>query len=206
MSNILNAHVSIVGVRSILWHKFGPEALPLEKKERTGVAGHDPEEWRHSVHVTKEGQLYIPHTYVFGCLRDAAKYHKVNRRSASTFVSATLRVKDNRVYIDRYFPGYPNGHAFDITKADVPPTDDDEPVFLDITGVRNPSTKARNIRYRVGASTGWKAEFTLEWDKTIVDRNLLESIIIDAGRLVGLGDGRSVGYGRFELESFEILE
>jgi len=39
MSNILQAKVRIKGTRPLFWHKFGPDALPLEKQERTGVAG-----------------------------------------------------------------------------------------------------------------------------------------------------------------------
>jgi len=38
------AEVSIEGLRPLLFHVFGPEALPLEKQERTDVTGNDPEE------------------------------------------------------------------------------------------------------------------------------------------------------------------
>ncbi|MBI4783274.1 MAG: hypothetical protein HY785_18430, partial [Oscillatoriophycideae cyanobacterium NC_groundwater_1537_Pr4_S-0.65um_50_18] len=46
--------------------------------------------------------------------------------------------------------------------------------------------------------------FLLDWDKTIVSRSEMEAVAIDAGKLVGLGDGRSIGYGRFEMQSFEV--
>jgi len=42
----VTAKVSVVGTRPMLFHKFGPEALPLEKQEKVGVAGNDPSEWR----------------------------------------------------------------------------------------------------------------------------------------------------------------
>lgn len=43
---MLKATVSRQGVRPLLWHHFGPDTLPLDKKrEKTGVAGNDPEEW-----------------------------------------------------------------------------------------------------------------------------------------------------------------
>lgn len=45
-SNIVTAHVVIEGKRPLLWHHFGPDALPLEKRERTGGAGNDPHEWK----------------------------------------------------------------------------------------------------------------------------------------------------------------
>lgn len=200
MSNILTATVSIRGTRPILWHKFGPESLPLEKQERAGVAGNDPTEWRKTVLYTAEGQLYIEPAYVFSCLRDAARYTKKGRGSIMKFVAATLQVTDDRVLIDRFIPGFNGG------LPDEMPTDPDLPVYLDVRGVRNPSTKARNVRYRVAASIGWETTFHLLWDCTIVDRGQMQAVTIDAGRLVGLADGRSIGFGRFEVVGFEITE
>ena len=37
-TNIMQAKVKIKGVRPLLWHHFGPDALPLERQEKTGVA------------------------------------------------------------------------------------------------------------------------------------------------------------------------
>lgn len=54
-TNIVTAEVSIVGTRPFLFHKFGPEALPLEKQERSGVAGNNPDEWRKTFWYTKMG-------------------------------------------------------------------------------------------------------------------------------------------------------
>lgn len=206
MANILTATVSIKGVRPLWWHKFGPDALPLEKQERTGVAGNDPQEWRKTVLVTRDGQLYLDPTYIFSTLREGARYTKKGKGSIQTVVSATLQVVDDRILIDRYFPGFPNGHSFDIKTADVPSTDFDDLVYLDIRGVRNPSTKARNVRYRIAAAPGWTTAFHLQWDKTIVSRGEMESVCIDAGKLVGVGNGRTIGMGRFEVTGFEIGE
>ena len=63
------AMVKIKGTRSLLWHHFGPDALPLEKQERTGVAGNDPEEWKKTYLVTKDKQLYLDPSYIFACIR-----------------------------------------------------------------------------------------------------------------------------------------
>lgn len=192
MSNIVTARVSVKGTRPLLLHAFGPDALPLEKQERTGVAGNDPEEWKKTVLMTKERQLYIKHTYVFGCLRDAAKHTKRGRGTLQRYVAATLQVSPNTILIkDRFVP-------------EEPETDETLPVYLDIAGVRNPSTGARNVRYRIAANDGWECDFILEFDKTIVSRQEMEAVLLDAGRLVGLGDGRSVGYGRFQTLAFEI--
>jgi hypothetical protein len=34
----------------------------------------------------------------------------------------------------------------------------------------------------------------------------MEAVIIDTGSLVGIGDGRAIGYGRFTLEQFTVSE
>lgn len=201
MSNLLTATVKIRGTRPIIWHAFGPDSIPLEKQERRGVPGNDPGEWRTTVLYTKEGQLYLRPTYIFGCMREAAKYTKKGRSSLQKSVAATMQVLDDRILIDRFIPGVVGGKLPDeLTR------DQDEPVYLDICGVVNPSTRGRNVRYRVAAHKGWGTEFHLMWDKTIINRNQMEAISIDAGRLVGLADGRSVGFGRFEIVSFEIQE
>lgn len=195
--NILTAQVVIKGVRPIFWHRFGPEALPLEKQERTGVAGNDPEEWKRTVTATADGQLYVDSSYVFGMMRDAAKHTKKGKGSIQALVAATLQIQETLVMFDRKLPAGLNT---------APPTDPAAPVYLDIRGVRNPSTKARNVRYRVAASPGWQCSFTLLWDKTIVERNQMQAVVIDAGKLVGLGNGRSIGMGRFDVVSFEVHE
>lgn len=206
MSNILTAKVQIKGTRPLFWHRFGPDAIPLEKQEKTGRAGNDPEEWRKTVMVTKDGQLYLEPTYVFATIREGSKFIKKGKGSIQPSMIATLQIVDTRVLVDRFMPGYPNGKAYDVAKEKPPAQDIDEPVYLDVRMVRNPQTKAANIRYRVVASPGWLCEFTIEWDKTIVSRGEMEATLIDAGKLVGIGNGRKIGMGRFEVEAFEVVE
>jgi hypothetical protein len=212
MSNILRAEVDIVGTRLILWHYFGPDAISLDKREeKTGVAGNDPEEWRGSVLVTRDGQLYMLPTYVFSALRNGAKYTKRGRASLFVPLSATLQVISDLILIDRYMPGFPNGHAFDVKAIEPPPmfpifAATDEPVYLSFGSVVNPKTRMRNVRYRIAASSGWRTTFKILWDKTIISRGEMQAIAIDTGKLVGLADGRSIGLGRFDIERFEVVE
>lgn len=86
-----------------------------------------------------------------------------------------------------------------MPKAGDPPDDITAPVYIDVCGVRNPSTKGRNVRYRLAASPGWECVFTIIFDKTVVARHQMISAINDAAVLVGIGDGRSIGNGRFEV-------
>lgn len=199
--NIVKATIKIKGIRPLFWNVFGPDSIPLEKQERTGVAGNDPEEWKRTVVYTKEGQLYLPGSYAFGTLRDGSKYTKKGKGSIQTVLTSTLQVLDDRILIDRYIPNY-NGNGL----PDTLPTDPDEPVYLDIRSTVNPSTRARNVRYRVVASPGWHAVFHAQWDKTIVSRGEMEAVCIDAGQFCGVGNARKIGMGRFEVEAFEIDE
>lgn len=197
--NIVAATATIRGTKPLLWHHFGPDAIPLEKRERHGVAGNDPSEWCRTVLATKDGQLYLEPSYVFGCLRDAAKHTRKGRGSLQPLVAATLDVLDTRILVDRRLPDGLNDLA----------ADPDEPVYLDIRGVVNPSNKARHVRYRVAASPGWRATFRIQWDTTVVSRAQMHAVLIDAGRLVGIGSGRvtgrgGIGMGRFEIERFEF--
>ena len=74
MSNIITQPSKIVGSRPLLWNAFTPEAIPLQKQEKTGVAGNDPEEWKKTVLVTKDRQLYVEPTYIFGIPPDWRRY------------------------------------------------------------------------------------------------------------------------------------
>lgn len=206
MGNIVSAKVTVKGTRPLWWHHFGPDAIPLEKKERTGVAGNDPEEWRKTALVTKDGQLYLDPAYFFGSIKEGARYTKKGRGSIQTAVTATLQITSDRVLVDRFMPEFPNGHACDLAALTPPASDPDAPVYLDVRSVVNPSTKGRNVRYRVATGPGWSCSFDMLWDKTIVSRGEMEAALIDAGKLVGVGSGRKIGMGRFEVLEFAVID
>ena len=149
MANIVRATVEIRGTRPLLQHMFGPDALPLEKQERTGIAGNDPEEWKRTAMLTEEGQMYVLSTYIFSTACKGAKHTKRGKGSIQPLVAATLQIEEERVLLDRWLP------------KPGPTTDPTQPVYIDVAGVRNPTTKARNVRYRLAAGAGWKAKFTI---------------------------------------------
>lgn len=191
MGSVVQARVSIVGTRPLLFHHFTEDAIPLERGERTGVAGNDPEEWKRTVTALEDGRLYLDPTYIFGCLRGGAKFTKKGKGSVQSVVAATLQVVDDIILLDRTMP------------EGTPPRDPRAPVYLDVRFVRNPSNRSANVRYRVACSAGWRASFGILWDSTIVARSVMQAVVIDAGRFVGLADGRAIGFGRFSVEGFE---
>jgi hypothetical protein len=198
IGNIITARVAIQGTRTLLWHRFGIDSIPLEKQEKSGVAGNDPEEWRKTVLMSSDRQLYLLNSYIFRCLRDAAPYIK-RGKTFQNAVSATLQVLEDVILLpDYYVPNSPvyieQGQVFE----DIPA------VYVLVSGVKNPSTHKRNVRYRIAASPGWECSFTLLWDKTVVSRGEMESLCLTAGQLIGVGDGRSIGFGRFSVKEFEV--
>ena len=190
---IVIAEVQIEGIRPLMFHVFGPDSIPTEKVERTGVAGNDPQEWKKTYTATADGQLYLRGDYVFSCLTIAARNTKSGSRgNYMSKLASTLQITDDILLLDRWIPPEPL------------PTDPMEPVYLDIRSVRNPATKGRNVRYRVACCPGWHLVFHAQFDATVVGREIFQTILLDAGKLVGLADGRSIGMGRFQFTSLEF--
>ena len=200
-SNITTATVRIEGNRPLLWHYFGPDAIPLEKQEKLGVAGNNPEEWRSTCCVTPEGQLFLPNTYLFGCIRDAAPFTDKKRRFQSE-VCSSLQILDTTVLMEDRFLDEATPPLIHASRMPSMLPD----VFIYVCGVRNPATGARNVRYRLAAAPGWQCTFSLMWDISIVSRPLMQSLCIDAGRMVGLGDARRIGFGRFEVKEWDCAD
>ncbi len=194
---LTGARVTIEGTRPLFWNHFGPEALALGKKARTGVAGNDPQEWRKTVLATPQGQLYLEPSYVFGCLRDGAKFTRRGHGTLQPLLASTLVVEEKVVLTDRCLP---KRDLAELLGAE------NEPVYLDVRAVRNPATRGMNLRYRVAASERWKAVFTIHWDNTVVSEDEMRAVLRDSGQFVGLGDARRIGFGRFRVCSFETLE
>lgn len=192
--SVVYGKVKIIGTNQLMINVFMVEKLSLERKERTGVAGNDPEEWKRSYTATEKGQLYVNPSYIFGCLREAAKHTKSGRGSLQPKISATLQIMNDKILFNRNMP-----------KNLKLSTNENDPVFLDIRGVRSLRTRARNIRYRVSLSKDWETEFEILWDNTLVSTSQMEAILNDAGMLVGLADGREIGFGRFTVESFNAI-
>ena len=205
--SILAAKVSIKGVKTLAIHHFGADSLPLEKQEKSGVAGNDPEEWKRSVLLTKNRELFLPPTYFFGTIKEGGRHVKKGRGSILYDIAATLQVKDDfvKVCYDNQPIVLPDDPL--VIDAYSVPTDELPSAYVERIGVRNPSTKARNIRYRVAVKSGWDMTFSILWDVTVVSRIQMRQAIELAGTLVGIADGRtSIGYGRFVVTDWEVFE
>ena len=190
--NIIKAKVSIEGTKPLLWNSFNTELLEVKTK-KIGVKGNNPKEWKKTVLLTKDKQLYILPQSIFSCIREGGKYTKNGRSTMQSYVTATLQIDDDIILTNKFLFSEPTS---DTTNS----------VYLDIRSVKNPTTHGRNIRYRVAAKAGWKINFCISWDNTLISEDLMESILTDAGNYCGIGDGRNIGMGRFMITSFNNIE
>src|ERR1044071_865881 len=104
MSALIRARVVIRGTRPLLQNQFTQDSIPLKKREKTGVAGHDPEEWKRSAMIAENGQLYVRAESVWSMLVGGAVFTKKGGGSIQPIVRATLLVLDDRVMLDRKMP------------------------------------------------------------------------------------------------------
>jgi hypothetical protein len=195
--NIMRASVTVVGIKPLIQNAFTPDAIPLpgKKRERAGTAGNDPTEWQRSCMLTKDRVLYITNIIVFATILNGAKNTKKGRGSIQPLVASTLQVEEEVIpLVNRTCPERPT-------------YDKHELVYIDVCGVTNPGSRGgRHVRYRLTAAAGWECSFTLRWDKSLIGRDVMEMILIDAGTLAGFCDGRKYGFGRFEIKSFAVHE
>lgn len=191
----------IRGTRPYLHHGVGAGTLSLEKKPKDrGVAGNNPDEWRDSVRVNKETrELFVTSQELWASWREGGRRIKKGRSSIKWDIIATLLIEGpEEIPVGLYLPK--NWEEEQLI------TDKSQEVYLDVRPVKNPSTRALNIRYRVAMKSGWEVSAIASFDNTVLEPTQMHSALIDAGALAGIGDGRNIGMGRFELVSFEEVK
>lgn len=193
MTTRKQADITIEGTRALLIHAFFIDALSAQKKEKTGSAGNDSEEWKRTIYIRKEdNQLFLPGAYFFSCICHGAKNIKSGKGSIQPKMASTLQIVDEQVLLNRYIP-----QNWELSQ------NPEELVYLDVRGVKNPSTKGRNARYRVALRKDWTCSLSVLWDSSVISVEQMHSSINEAGSFVGLGDARGIGYGRFKVIQFE---
>jgi hypothetical protein len=190
-----SAKVIIEGTKPLLFNTFRHDALD-SKKAKKGSTGNNNEEWEATVLMDEKRRLYLLDTYFLGSIRGGGKYIKVGKGNLSKNMASTLEISGSKLYlIDRVVP-----EPKDLLQLET------EKVYLDIRGVVNPMTKGRNLRYRVACSPGWQCEFIVSWDDYVISKENMKMCLENAGTYVGVGDGRSIGFGRFKINDFKMLD
>jgi hypothetical protein len=189
----IKAKIAIEGTKSILFHTFPIDTL-TPGKSRGGTTGKDEEEWKSTVLMTGNRQLYVMGTYLIGAIKSAGKLIKVGKGNMMKKIESCLECLEDVVLLDNLF--VPEDSQ--LTKSSM------DPVYIDVRSVVNPSTKGRNLRFRIAAKAGWKLSAAIEWDDSLVSKETMKECVTNAGLYEGIGDGRRIGFGRFSVVSFEI--
>lgn len=199
----ISAKVSIEGIKPMLFNTFVTEILLDPKKSRSGTCANDPSEWKLTVLMDEKRRLYILDTYIIRSVTEGGKEIKSGRGNISKKVASYLEAagcEENPIPGKIFLDGLvvPSDENLTTTVT--------EPVYLDVRSVVNPATKGRNVRYRIAAKAGWKISFILTWNDSLVSVANMKLCVESAGLFQGLGDGRKIGYGRFNMTSFDVIK
>lgn len=189
------ALVKIEGRKPLLFNAFKEEALD-RKKSKSGTTGNNPDEWEATVIMDEKRRLYLPDNYLFAPIKEAGRYSKIGRGNIIKYIAATLEISPSRIYLDNRI----------VPEKEKVSRNDTDPVYLDVRSVVNPMTKGRNMRYRIACPSGWKCEFSVSWDDSIMSTDQMKRVVKDAGTMCGTGCGRAIGLGRFNVIEFKITQ
>jgi hypothetical protein len=176
--------VVVTGTSALLFHRWSNEAVAEKAKAAKGSAAKKTDDVDSYVWRLENGHIGLPGEYLRQSVIMAAKY--------------------------RQDPRSPRKSAMDLYKAAVVALTDladlgtDTWDYLDqrrVTVQRSAIT-----RMRPAFHAGWVAEFDLQVQlpEYVQPADLLD-VLINAGRLVGVGDFRPT-YGRFQVTKFNVVE
>ena len=177
------AEVTIEGVADLLFHRWNNEAVEEKAKAAKGSTAKKTDDVESYVYRTPGGNIALPGEYLRQATIHAAKF--------------------------RQDPRSPRKSAMDLFKAAI--------VSLTVAADLGSETwdyldrrrvvvqRAAVTRTRPAMLTGWRATFQLMCNlPEYSPPQVLNEVIANAGRLVGVGDFRPT-YGRFVVTHFGLL-
>lgn len=182
--------VTVKGVSPLLQHRFPvPDFSNLSKggKKSTGSPDYS-NEWRAHLYVDGD-KIFQPSTHFEGALIKAAASFKVVGRRGRTYrdlFSSAIIIDPEKIY-----------HTVPVPE-DLD-TDADKPLYLDVRPVV--IQRARIVRVRPAFKAGWELSFEILVNDDEIQSDLLQDVLILAGRMVGIGDFRP-RFGRFSVVEF----
>jgi hypothetical protein len=161
-----------------------------DKQAKESCDAYEKRTWAERLHVTENGEVFIPPMALKNCLSEAAKFLGVQipGKGKSTYtkhIEAGVLVTDPA----------PLG----IKKSDVPYED----VFVPADGIRG---SGKRVWKRFPVIKSWKAQATFYvLDETVTEDIFLQHLS-EAGRFIGIGRWRPRNngiYGRFSVEKVD---
>ena len=175
--------VKIRGDADLLFHRWNCDAVEAKSKAAKGSKAKKSDDVESYVYRNDANEICLPGEYVRQSVITAAKF--------------------------RQDPRSPRKSAMDLVKAAVITL---TPLAsLGVTGwhyehkCRVQVQRNGITRVRPAMKTGWEAELVLMVNlPEYVSREMLHGLLLDAGRLIGVGDFRPT-YGRFQVTKFEVI-
>jgi|SRR5262245_53826126 len=177
------ARVTVEGTAPILFHAWNTEAVEEKGKAAKGSKAKKTDDVESYVYRCDNGNIGIPGAYLRGAVLAAAKY--------------------------RQDPRSPRKSAQDLFKAGVVATT----ILADTGKAHWDAVERHRVKVQMAAVTrsrpalfpGWRATFDLSvLTPEYIPPDLLNAVVQEAGRLVGLADFRPT-YGRFQVVAFDVL-
>lgn len=178
------ASVAVEGTADFLFHRWNCEAVEAKSKAAKGSAAKKSDDIESYVYRNDQGVLCIPGEYFRQAIIWAAKYRqdpRSPRKSAMDLFKAGVVSLTNLA-------------SLGVSDWDY---EDRRRVVVQRNGV---------TRVRPAMKAGWRVEFDLQvMLPEYINPSLLNEVIGQAGRLIGVGDFRPT-YGRFVITRFDVLE
>jgi hypothetical protein len=174
--------VRIVGAADLIFHRWNVEGVEAKGKAAKGSKAKKTDDIESYVYRDDAGDICLPGEYLRQSIINAAKY--------------------------RQDPRSPRKSAMDLFKAGIVSLTPLASLGVTVWDYEHKCrvTVQRNgiTRVRPALKTGWQADLLLmvNLPEYIPPDGLLD-VIVNAGRLVGVGDSRPT-YGRFQVVRFEL--
>jgi hypothetical protein len=168
-------------------HYNKTDVPPLEKE---GNDAYDKRTWRNRMHVTSDGEVYIPPMAFKNCLAEAAK-----------FLSMQIPGKGKATYTKHFEAGVMvmDPVLLGIRADDV----QGEALFVPASGKRGDGKRVERVFPLVPQ---WEGDVTIVVIDETITRDVLYAHLVEAGRLIGVGRFRPRNngyYGRFKVVSLD---
>lgn len=185
--------IKIRGDAPLMQHRFPmPDLKDMVKggKKQTGATDYT-QEWREYFYSNGDGEIHQPAGHFEGAMVKAAVNFKIQGKRGKTYKDlfrAAVFVTPEHI---------PHG----VKVPDELDTDGDKPLYLDMRPVV--VNRARVVRIRPTFKAGWELEFTIEVIDDQIAAELVQDVLVLAGKTVGIGDFRPK-FGRFSVIRFEV--
>jgi hypothetical protein len=184
---------TIKGVAPLMQHRFPmPDMAQLSKGGRKSSGAIDyTQEWRQYFYAEANGQIYQPSSHIEGALVKAAVNFKVAGKRGKSYkdlIVANVVVDPERIPHEGF------------TVPEELDADADQPLYLDVRPVL--VQRARVVRIRPTFAPGWQLSFELQVLDDEIQDDLLQDILVLAGKAVGIGDYRPK-FGRFNVVEYK---